>query len=330
MPWALVPGNPDTYRVPNLNALQESFIFAGTHEEIVAERNEFSLKFVLGGEQLVAQQKQLTTMAGDLLDYYISLMGGVPNPAPGLELSQCMVIITQNNAVDGEVIGNHISMFMNPEGDPQSQMIGWFIFAHEFFHLWNGKSIKFEGSRSDWFKEGVSNYYTLKGLRKVGFINDDAFKAVLNNLFYQRYTTDPGFGEKSPVASAAGFSKDQHWGLIYGGGLFAGIAADMEIRKGSDNSRSLDDLMKELYALNGGTSKYLTNEDLIAKITAYGFEGFPEFFQNHLSGTEPISLAPFLKHAGAQVSENEGQLLIELRENRTALERSVWEGFLGG
>ncbi|WP_224488115.1 M61 family metallopeptidase [Robertkochia flava] len=329
VPWKLHPDQPGVYQVPNLAALQESFVFAGTHREILVKREDFTLKFVLGGENLYAQEPQITAMANELLDYYIELMGGIPKPDPKEKINQAMVIITENEITDGEVIGNHISMFMNPNGDPQSQMIGWFIFAHEFYHLWNGKSIKFEGSGSDWFKEGVSNYYTLKGLYTVGFLKEESYKAVLNNLFYQRYINDPGLGEMSPVASADGFSKDRHWGLIYGGGLFAGIAADMEIRTHSENQKSLDDLMKDLFQNSVRNPVFYNNDDLIAKIQAYGFAAFPEFFENHLKGTEVISLAPYLKHAGVDVSTANGQLTIEHQPEKSEMEAAIWEGFLG-
>ena len=328
-PWKEISGEDNTFKVAHLEELQESFLFAGTHEEIRAERDDFTLKFVLGGEKLVQQKEQITTLSNDLLDYYIKMMGGNPVPAPGNNLDQCLVIITENEQVDGEVIGSHISMFMNPDAAPQDQVIGWFIFAHEFFHFWNGKTLRFEGTTADWFKEGISNYYTLKGLYQVGFLNEQAFTGVLNGLFYQKYINDPGLGEKSPVASASGFSKDNHWGLIYGGGLFAGIAMDMEIRANSKNQKSLDGLMRELYKEYGGSEQLITNEVLLKKITGYGFAGFDAFFEDHLEGTAVISLKPYLEHAGMEVSEEGEQLQFTPAEEPTELQKEIWNGFLG-
>ena len=65
-----------------------------------------------------------------------------------------------------------------------STMISRFIFAHEFFHLWNGKSMVPDDQETEWFKEGFTNYYTLKALYHVGLLNDTAYFSVLNNLFY--------------------------------------------------------------------------------------------------------------------------------------------------
>ncbi|GAA4317319.1 hypothetical protein GCM10023115_42740 [Pontixanthobacter gangjinensis] len=328
-PWKKAGTIENSFLVPDQESLQESFLFAGTHEEIIMNRESFKLKFVLGGEALIREKDRIIKMANQLLDYYIELMGGIPVSPSGENLDQCMVIITENENIDGEVIGNHISMFMDPDGEPQSQMIGWFIFAHEFFHLWNGKSIQFEGTKSDWFKEGFSNYYTLKGLKQVGFINDEAYFAILNNLFYKRYINDPGLGEMSPVNSADEFSKDKHWGLIYGGGLFAGIASDMEIRYNSDNEKSLDDLMRYLYLEYAGKNENVDNPILIAKISEYGFKDFKEFFNSYLDGAGVIKLEPYLKHAGAKVEENEEALHIEPLPEKTELQKEIWAGMMG-
>ena len=328
-PWKEIPSEHNSFLVANQENLQESFLFAGTHEEILINRGSFTLKFILGGKTLMHQEQKIISTANQLLDYYVELMGGIPEPAPGMNLDQCMVIVTENDKIDGEVIGNHISMFMNPDGDPQTQMIGWFIFAHEFFHLWNGKSIQFEGTTSDWFKEGVSNYYTLKGLNQVGFINEEAYKTILNNLFYERYINDPGLGSKSPVNSADGFSKDNHWGLIYGGGLFAGIASDMEIRQHSSNEKSLDDLMRYFYDKYAGTNDSVNNEILKDKIEEFGFAGFTEFFESYLSGNQVISLDSYLEYAGAEVSIENKNLIIQSKEERSKLQKEIWEGFLG-
>ncbi len=328
-PWKY-SSNPDrVFSVPDLENLQESFLFIGRQEEFEIERDSFKLIFVIGGKKLNSEKERLVSVANKLLDYYIELMGGIPVSSEGNPLDRSMVIITENDNTDGEVIGNHISMFMNPDAEMQSQIIGWFIFAHEFFHLWNGKTIKFKDTRSDWFKEGVSNYYTLKGLTQTDFINEEAFKGVLNELFYNRYINDPGLGQETPVNSADSFSKDQHWGLIYGGGLFAGISADLEIRQETFNKKSLDDLMRLLYEEYGGKDKYVDNSYLIRMISQLGFEDFPEFFVNYLEGTKTISLQPHLIHAGIEVEQNDSELILRFLEDRTVLQQNIWEGVLG-
>ncbi len=323
-------GAGNNYRVGSLLALQESFIVAGNHKEISIDREGFTLKFVLGGEKVKGEASRYSEVATEVMDYYIDLMGGTPKPAPGLELKQSLVLISQSDQVDGEVIGNHLSMFMNPGGNPMEQMAGWFMFAHEFYHLWNGKTLRFTNTSTDWFKEGISNYYTIKALKQTGFIDEESLLAILNNLFYQRYIQDPAYGALAPADAASGFDKDNHWGLVYGGGLFAGITMDMEIRNRTANARSLDDLMRSFYKAYGGTNRRIRQEDILAGVNQLGSTDFSGFFREHIQGPEPIALGPCMKFAGVRVQTDGGQLEFAHSSEKTPLQKAIWEGFLGG
>ena len=169
---------PGKYIASNLEDLSESMFFAGAHREFSIKRDGFELLFALGGEKIIAQQEDFKKLAWVVMDYYINLMGGIPKPPPGNEFKKSIVIINSGSEADGEVIGNHINMIFDPDGGAQSQLISKFIFAHEFFHLWNGKSIRTTNTTEDWFKEGVTSYFTLKALHHVGVIDDEGYFAV--------------------------------------------------------------------------------------------------------------------------------------------------------
>ncbi len=329
VPWEASTGSDDSYLAKNLMDLQESFIFAGTHREVLMERDGFFLKFILGGEAVLKEQDRYQQVAEGVMDYYINQMGGVPKFAPGFNAPQSMVIISESDAVDGEVIGNHLSMFMNPDGDNMQQMMGWFMFAHEFFHLWNGKTLRFENTQTEWFKEGISNYYTMKALYQIGFADEQTVLMMLDGLFYQRYIKDPGYGSVAPAQAASGFSKDNHWGIIYGGGLFTGIAMDMVIRKQTDNARSLDDLMRHFYREFGGTEKRITSEDILQNANRIGNTEFAHLLDSSIEGTDPVPLAKYLVYAGMETETDSGHLVLRHKESKTQLQRDIWKGFLG-
>lgn len=328
-PWETVEETEDEYRVNNLTQLQESLLFAGTHEELIIDRESFRLKFVLGGTSIMKEKGKYTQIATNVLDYYIELMGGVPKSAPGDKFSRILVIINQGDAIDGEVIGNDISMFLNPEANMQDQVFGWFLFAHEFFHLWNGKTLRFRDTKSEWFREGVSNYYTLKALHRVGVIDETVAKMVMNKLFYARYINDSGYGKLAPSQAASGFEKDNHWGLIYGGGLFAGICVDMQIRHNTNNARSLDHVMRYFYDQYGGTPQTIANDDILQTINDFAAGDFTAFMQAYVLGTEAVPLAKYLKYAGIKVDTSGGQLSMLHLAQKTALQDMIWRGFLG-
>ncbi|MBK9156505.1 MAG: hypothetical protein IPM25_20260 [Chloracidobacterium sp.] len=58
--------------------------------------------------------------------------------------------------------------------------------------------------------------------------------------------------------------KHKHWGLICGGGMFAGLCIDTEIRRASANERSLDDLMRSFYSRYSGSDRTYVTDDLKA------------------------------------------------------------------
>lgn len=328
--WQSDPLSENTYRADNLLDLQESFLFAGSHEEAIIQRDGFTLNFVLGGEKVRAEASRFVNVASGVMDYYIGLMGGIPKGGgPGKALKHSLVIISQSDRVDGEVIGNHLSMFMNPDGSPMDQMMGWFMFAHEFFHLWNGKTLRFADTTTDWFKEGVSNYYTIKALKQTGFINEEVVLGMMNSLFYQRYIQDPGYGSISPSRAASGFDKDNHWGLVYGGGLFAGIAMDLEIRHRTGNQSSLDDVMREFYTEYGGSEHTIDQTDILDKVNKIGNTDFSAFMNSYIKGTDLIMLAPYLKYAGIEADTSANELLLTHLQDKTALQSDIWAGFLG-
>lgn len=317
------------YTVQNQIQLLESLLTAGTHQEIALKREAFTLHFVLGGPGVVEQEQEYLENTTKVLDYFIDLMGGVPRPAPGNDLSRVMVIINQGEQMDGEVIGNHISLFLTPEADPQQQIVSWFLFAHEFFHLWNGKSLRFKNTKSDWFKEGISNYYTIKALYNAQMVNEEVIMGVLNGLFYQRYVNDPGFGSLAPADAASPTLKDGHWGLIYGGGLFAGICMDMEIRNNTNNQKSLDDLMRYYYEYFAATDQLIDNTEILTRANQLGQTDFSYFFDTYIMGLAATPLKEYLTHAGVRVDTENKQLTLSHLAEKTVLQEQLWAGFLG-
>lgn len=327
--WNADKNKANSFIAKNQTELSESMFFIGTYEEFVINRDGFELVFALGGEGVAAQKDGFRNLAQGVLDYYINLMGGIPNPPPDNKFTKSLVVINAGKEMDGEVIGNHISMILDPEADPQSQIISRFIFAHEFFHLWNGKSVNVADTTEDWFKEGVTSYYTLKALNRAGLLNEQAFFAVLNNLFFKRYMADEGLGKSSMRDVASGASKDKHWGLIYGGGLFAGICQDIAVRKETGNQKSLDDLMRAYFKNYGGTNKTYKTADLQKSFTELSGKDQTDFFKQYVFGFERVPIEQCLSDAGLNAEIKNGELKVSRKTSPDKLGEAILNGVLG-
>jgi predicted metalloprotease with PDZ domain len=189
-----------------------------------------------------------------------------------------------------------------------SEVIARFIFAHEFFHLWNGKSFTPYADDTEWFKEGFTNYYTLKALHHIGYLNDDSYLELLANFFYQKYDSDDGVGSLSMTDGAL---KHDHWGLIYSGGMFVAIAQDMQIRSSSKNQNSLDELMRFMfdnYSDNGYDIGDIERE--LDKLNTVSQE---DFFERYILGTERIPLSQYLELANIETVQEDGQTIFRIR-----------------
>ena len=325
-PWSVDENESATYLIDNISALTDSMFFAGTHEEIILKRNNFELIFALGGSEIIEQKESFSTMASGVLDYYIDLMQGVPNPSPDNKFNKSLVVINSSSKTDGEVIGNNISILLEKDGDQMSELIGRFIFAHEFFHLWSGKSFAPVNNDCEWFKEGFTNYYTLKSLFHIGYLNKESYLNVLNEFFYQRYINDDGLGK---LSLTDGDIKHDHWGLIYSGGFFIGISQDMLIRSSTSNQKSIDDVMRTLFKKYGGTNDGYSLKELQKLMSEASGKDQSNFIETYVKGVTKIPLAHYLKMGGFDAAEENGKILISVKDEANAVEKQISDGLFG-
>lgn len=326
-PWTKNDKKDRIFDVYNFSDLTNSMIFMGIHKEISLKREDFELIFALGTEDIIDQETEFKILAEKVLDYYIELMGGVPNPGPDNPLKKSVVVISSSTITDGEALGNNISILIEKNADPFSKKLSKFIFAHEFFHLWNGKSFRPSNDDTEWFKEGFSNYYTLKALNQIGFLDEESYLDILNTLFYQRYKNDEGFGL---LSLTNGDAKHDHWGLIYAGGMFAGISQDIIIRNATGNKKSIDDLMKYLYYKYGGTDERYSLEELRILMTELSGLDQTEFFNSYITGKEKIPIDLYLSKAGFISEIKDGNLIISVNEHLPLEQQKIVEGVFGG
>lgn len=325
-PWNKVGASKRLFQVNTMTDLSNAMIFAGTHREIILHRNDFEVLFALGSDDIVLEEKKYRSLADGVMNYYTQLMGGIPEARSEMYFNKIVVVISSSKSTDGEVIGNNISVLVEKDGDELSKTTAKFIFAHEFFHLWNGKSFAPVNDDTEWFKEGFTNYFTLKALHSVGFLNDTSYLSFLNSLFYQKYHTDKGLGNLSMTNGA---SKHDHWGLIYGGGMFVGMSQDIIIRNATNNKKSIDDLMRTLFRKYKGTNEGYTLDELQATMSDLSGINQKKYFDTYIIGTTVLPLADYLKDAGFNAKTENGNLSITIPPNTKPKQRAIIQGIFG-
>lgn len=328
-PWLQKGSKEHSFVANNYFDLTESLVFAGTFEKFSLNEKDLNILFVLGGDSIVKKKEQYAKIATQIMKFYISTMGGLPKSSKNIPFSKMLVLINESDNTDGEVIGSHINLLVKSNGGMQDQLIGWFLFAHEFFHLWSGKTIVNETTKEEWFKEGVTNYYVMKALYNIDVVNEEGMTMVMNNLFYKRYSNDPELGKMSIQEAGSTFNKDKHWGLVYGGGMFAGISLDMMIRNQTKNVKSLDNLMQSFYQIYGGTEKTYTTNDLLEKVNELGGMDLTSFFEKYIIGADEIKIEEYLQYAGFDIEKKDGNLIFKKKKNMSEFQKALMQGFYG-
>ncbi|NVK52832.1 MAG: hypothetical protein HWD85_07840 [Flavobacteriaceae bacterium] len=325
-PWHKKNNHVYTFQVDTFSNLANAMVFAGIHEEITIKRDDFELIFALGDEGVISKKQEFQSLAEGVLDYYIKLMGGLPKPPKDNPFNKSIVVMSSSENTDGEAIGNHISVLIGKNGGQLSETISRFIFAHEFFHLWNGKSFSPVNDETEWLKEGFTNYYTLKALRNVNYLNDESSLNFLSSFFYEKYVGDEGVGK---LSMTNGEEKHDHWGLIYAGGMFVGMAQDILIRNNTENEKSLDDLMRFLYQKYGGTNANYTLKEIRDKLTELTGKNQSVFFDTYVNGSNKIPLEKYLNQIALQAKVKEKTLTITKKESATEQDQNILNGILG-
>ena len=192
--------------------------------------------------------------------------------------------------------------------------------AHEFFHTWNVKQLRPEGmvpyeyqreNYTDllWVAEGTTSYYDDLIPVRVGLTKEsDYFDTLAGQV--GTYLDSPGSGvqslEMSSFDSWIKFNKPSPDGPnatvnFYTVGAVASFVLDMEIRKRTDNTQDLDEIMREMYRrypLSGGG---FSSADMIALMEELtGLEWQP-WFDAHIFGTERMDIEGALAVVGLKL-----------------------------
>ena len=131
------------------------------------------------------------------------------------------------------------------------------------------------------------------------------------------------------MSMTQGNEKHDHWGLIYSGGLFAGISQDMIIRKATNNKHSLDNLMRGIFSDLGGTNESYTLEDLQNRLSQLSGQEQAEFFETYIFGSRKIPLDEYLKFSGLHSEIKLDNLSILRQQEESPQEKEMIQGLLG-
>ena len=254
-----VAGRPNTFTAPDFDTLYDCPILVGNQEILTFEAA--GLAHTVAAYDLGSYDRAKFT--GDLkkiVEAAAALMGELPYR------HYTFLIIGPGGG--GLEHLNSTAVTLNPGSLADARGYqGWLSFiAHEYFHLFNVKSIRpvalgpFDYDRENytnmlWFSEGVTVYYEFLLLNRAGLMTREEVLERLGSTIAD-YENAPGRRHQSAILSSFDtwtgfFGRSEHAAntsiSYYDIGCGLGLLLDLRIREASKGRSSLDDVMRTLY-----------------------------------------------------------------------------------
>ncbi len=183
------------------------------------------------------------------------------------------------------------------------------ITAHEISHGWNVKRLRpadlwpydYDEPQETpwlWVSEGITDYYADLALVRGGVVDSAGFLNLTGEKMAQVAAEPVTALEDASLSTWIGPVDGTQY-QYYPKGSLAGLMLDVLIRDGSDNRRSLDDVMRELYRSAYKKGRGFTAADWWAAVSrAAGGRSFTEFNRRYVDGRDPFPWSDVLPKAG--------------------------------
>jgi predicted metalloprotease with PDZ domain len=162
------------------------------------------------------------------------------------------------------------------------------ITAHEIFHLWNVKRMRpadmtpYRYDRAQpttwlWVSEGITDYYADLVQVRGGIIDSAHFVRLVTGKIGEVAAAPTVALEDASLSSWTRPTDGTHY-IYYPKGSLAGLMLDIMIRDASNNARSLDTVMRDVYQSTFKAGRGFTSQDWWGAVTrAAGGRSFTDF-----------------------------------------------------
>ena len=189
------------------------------------------------------------------------------------------------------------------------------LYAHEIFHAWNVKRLrpldlwpyKYDQEQPTpllWISEGITDYYADLAEVRGGVINAAGFYTATGDKISQVAELPPTALEDASLSTWI-HPRDGTEYIYYPKGSLAGLLLDIIIRDASDNRRSLDDVMRELYNAAYKNNRGFTSEEWWSAVSrAANGKSFADFYGRYIDGREPFPWDAVLPLGGMRLARD--------------------------
>ena len=331
-----VPGAKNTFRAENFDILYDSPVEASNFKTISFSVKGVPHRIVIDGEGNYNPERMRQDVQ-KIVATEVEIMGGeIPYK------DYTFILHLRSNAGGGLEHLNSAALgyprfgFKITEGDRSTSAApnttstterdyrGFLsLVAHEFFHLWNVKRIRpdalgpFNYTKENytkllWVAEGITDYYADVALRRAGLISEreflDATAKAIRSLQDTPGRLVQGVEESSFDSWIKYYRQDENsvnsQVSYYDKGAILGMLLDLEIRKRSNGTKSLDDVMRYLYAEFYKKDRNYTPEDFQKVCESMAGSSLSDFFERYVRGREELDYNSGFGAAGLRLVTN--------------------------
>ena len=308
-------GKKNTFLVPDFDTLVDNPVEVGTHQCYEFQVRKKIHRLAVWGKGNIDAEKVIRDME-KIIEVEADLYGGLPYD------NYVFLLHLSNNGFGGLEHKNSCTLNYSRFGfrDPEKYNRFIQLVAHEFFHLWNVKRIrpkaleKFDYEQENytpslWFSEGTTSYYDLLIPLWGGLYNSKVF---LDNLSKEitRFLVTPG-REVQPLAESSfdawiklyrrDTNSDNSQMSYYLKGELLSLLLDLLIRDRTQNQRSLNDVMRQMWEKFGKTEIGFTENQLKEVMESVADRDLTDFFKDYLHTTKELPFNDYLEPFGLRL-----------------------------
>src|SRR5687767_14357695 len=326
-----VPGQRNTFRAENFDVLYDSPFEVSNFKSILFNVKGVPHRIVIDGEGNYDPERVRRDVQ-KIVETQIELMGGeVPyrdytfflhlrTNADGLEHSNSSSLGYPRFGFTVSAGDRVVSA--SPTTSAQNLDYRGFLslVSHELFHLWNVKRIRpdalgpFDYTKENytkllWVAEGVTDYYSDLMLRRAGLISDDDLIGAAARTI-QGLQNTPGrlvqSVEESSFDAWVKFYRPDENTLnsqvsYYDKGAILGLLLDLEIRKRTNGTKSLDNVLRALYADFFKKNRNYTPADFQKAAETAAGGSLEDFFAKYVRGKDELNYNAALEAVGLRL-----------------------------
>jgi predicted metalloprotease with PDZ domain len=315
--WRIATGLPktgdNTFAAENFDVLYDSPFEVGNFREVNFEVQGKPHRFVVNGEGNLDIDK-IAKDTTKIIEEAYKIFGELPY--------KDYTFILNLRGGGGLEHLNSTALQWNRWGFTGSRYTDFLtLVAHEYFHLWNVKRIRPDAlgpfnyeaenyTKLLWVAEGGTSYFENLLVQRAGLMSDKTFLSG-RTAGIQALQQRPGRFETSLESASFDawikyYRQDENsinnQISYYDKGEVVNFILDLEIRRSSNGTKSLDDVMRHLYTEIYKKNKNYTPEDYQKISEMMAGKSLNDFFNKYVRGTEEIDYNSILNSFGLELT----------------------------